>query len=67
MYICANGKGLVNIGTREDITKNGYKRELTIYESVSCSGCGFKSKCRERGEPANTSIEEVFGDEGKVT
>lgn len=44
-YTCANGKELVNVGTRKYTNSYGNTSEKTIYECSSCSGCELKEKC----------------------
>ena len=44
-YICAAGKKLFNKGTRNKTSKSNFKSIVHIYESESCLGCEYKSKC----------------------
>ena len=44
-YICAAGKKLFNKGTRNKTSKSNFKSIVHIYESKSCLGCEYKSKC----------------------
>lgn len=51
-YICPNGQQLVFIKQEEKQTKNGYIRNLKVYQSQSCQDCPFFKQCR--GEKAKT-------------
>ena len=44
-YICATGKKLFNKGTRNKTSKSNFKSMVHIYESESCLGWEYKSKC----------------------
>lgn len=44
-YICAAGKKLSVIGTRNKKSKSGFNSIITVYECEDCSGCQYKSKC----------------------
>ncbi|WP_143318646.1 IS1182 family transposase [Clostridium sp. HBUAS56017] len=46
-YICANGKRLIPIGTRNKKSKSGYESETTIYECLDCGDCPYRSKCNK--------------------
>ena len=44
-YICHAGKRLRASFTKTQKSKNGYKSEVTVYESENCTGCPHKEKC----------------------
>jgi len=45
IYICHAGKRLSPVYIQMQKSKNGYKSEVTVYESEDCSGCEFKDEC----------------------
>ena len=51
-YICPADKKLVFKEQVEDLTKNGYARQIRKYECESCLNCPFFEKCRsEKADP----------------
>ncbi len=44
-YICAFGKKLVPVGTKERQSKSGFVSKVTIYECFECDACPYKDKC----------------------
>ncbi|MGL5870396.1 IS1182 family transposase, partial [Clostridium chrysemydis] len=45
LYICAFGKNLIPVATKEKQSKSGFVSVVTIYECFECDGCPYKSKC----------------------
>lgn len=44
-YICMNKRDLNLTATKNEKTKSGYVREISIYACEDCSDCTFKDKC----------------------
>lgn len=44
-YTCAEGKQLINVGTKRAKSSTGFVSEKTIYECSGCEGCPRKAEC----------------------
>jgi transposase len=51
-YTCAMGKKLKVTGRKNEKTKTGYIREVTIYESEGCQNCPLRKECT-KARPEN--------------
>ena len=45
IYICSEGREILNTGIRTSRTATGYVVEKTQYRCPDCSGCPYKTKC----------------------
>lgn len=44
-YICGYGRSLKFLHERNEMSKNGYKSRVRIYESEDCGDCPYRMKC----------------------
>jgi len=44
-FTCPCGRKLIYKDNEENVTANGYKTKVKVYECVDCSGCKLKDKC----------------------
>lgn len=80
-YLCKAGRILANIGTTTESTKDGTKRELSVYRCEDCVGCPYRAACckakdtekpkevvicRELARFRQQSLEHITSDEGKL-
>jgi len=47
-YECPLGMPLVNIGSRQRVTKNGFKQKATLYQATGCDKCPLRDECHEQ-------------------
>ena len=59
-YTCKNGKTLRSKGTAKRKSRSGYEAKLTVYESESCQGCGYKEQCTKAKGPRQMRISKAF-------
>ena len=56
-YYCINGQALTVQYEKKEKTSSGYQRTVTVYQSGSCGGCPFKTKCI-KGNNCKTPMED---------
>lgn len=66
-YICAFGKRLTPISTKIKTSKSGYKSEVTIYESESCSECPYKNNCTKAKGNKRLQVSKDFIKKRKIS
>lgn len=47
-YECPLGMPLVNIGSRQRTTRNGFKQKATLYEATGCDACPLRDQCYDQ-------------------
>lgn len=59
-YICAAGRKLNVIGTKNKKSKSGFISVVTIYECENCSGCEYKNKCTKAKGNKQLNVSKEF-------